>query len=46
MYYDAKLRITIVIAAILSLCAISFLVYGNGVVNFTVYAQSDLQTIK
>src|SRR5438270_2262301 len=34
------------IATILSLCAISFLVYGNSAVNFTVYAQSDLQTIK
>jgi uncharacterized protein len=35
----------ITIATILSLCAISFLVYGN-LVNFTVYVQSYLQTIK
>jgi uncharacterized protein len=34
------------IATILSLCAISFLVYGNSAVNSTVYAQSDLQTLK
>jgi hypothetical protein len=42
------LKITIVIATILSLCAISFLVYGSSgnPVNFTVYAQSYLQTIK
>jgi uncharacterized protein len=40
------LKITIMIATILSLCAISFLVYGNSAVNSTVYAQSDLQTIK
>jgi hypothetical protein len=36
----------IIAATILSLCAISFLVYGSSAVNFTVYAQSDLQTIK
>jgi uncharacterized protein len=29
-----------------SLCAISFLVYGTSAVNFTVYAQSYVQTIK
>jgi len=40
------LKIIIIAATILSLCAISFLVYGNSAVNFTVYAQSDLQTIK
>jgi alpha-beta hydrolase superfamily lysophospholipase len=40
------LKITIVIATILSLCAISFLVYGTSAVNFTVYAQSYVQTIK
>jgi hypothetical protein len=40
------LKITLVIATILSLCAISFLVYGNSAANFTVYAQSNLQTIK
>jgi uncharacterized protein len=40
------LKITLVIATILSLCAISFLVYGNSAANFTVYAQSYLQTIK
>jgi uncharacterized protein len=34
------------ISTILSLCAISFLVYGNSAANFTVYAQSYLQTIK
>jgi pimeloyl-ACP methyl ester carboxylesterase len=34
-----------VIATILSICAISFLVYGNPA-NFTVQAQSDLQTTK
>jgi uncharacterized protein len=39
------LKLTIVIATILSLCTISFSVYGNAV-NFTVYAQSYLQTIK
>jgi pimeloyl-ACP methyl ester carboxylesterase len=36
----------IIAATILSLCAISFLVYGSSAVNFTVYAQSYLQTIK
>ena len=43
------MKITIIISTILSLCAISFLVYGNGnrnPPNFTVYAQSYLQTIK
>jgi pimeloyl-ACP methyl ester carboxylesterase len=40
------LNITIIIATILSLCAISFLVYGSSAANFTVYAQSYLQTIK
>jgi uncharacterized protein len=42
------LRITIVIATILSVFAISFLVYGSGssAANFTAYAQSYLQTIK
>ena len=40
------MKIKIIISTILSLCAISFLVYGNGAVNFTVYAQSYLQTIK
>ena len=39
------LKITTIIAAVLSLCAISFLVYGNPA-NFTVYAQSYLQTVK
>jgi uncharacterized protein len=34
-----------VIATILSICAISFLVYGNPA-NFTVQARSDLQTTK
>ena len=40
------MKITIVISIILSLCAISFLVYGNSAVNFTVNAQSYVQTIK
>jgi uncharacterized protein len=40
------LKITIMISTILSLCAISFLVYGNSAANFTVYAQSYLQTVK
>lgn len=40
------MKITIVISIILSLCAISFLVYGNAIVNSAVYAQSDLQTVK
>jgi pimeloyl-ACP methyl ester carboxylesterase len=35
-----------IIATILSLCAISFLVYGTSAVNFTVYAQSYIQIIK
>jgi hypothetical protein len=39
------LKITIVVATIFSLCAISFLVYGSAA-NFAVHAQSDLQTIK
>jgi uncharacterized protein len=42
------LRTTKIIATTLSLFAISFLVYGSGntAANFTVYAQSYLQTIK
>src|SRR5690348_9157126 len=40
------LKITAIVTTILSLCAISFLVYGNSAVNFTVYAQLDLQTTK
>jgi len=40
------LKIIIIVATILSLCAISFLVYGTSAVNFTVYAQSYLQIIK
>src|SRR5919198_1973718 len=40
------LKITIIIGTILSLCAISFLVYGSGNASFTVYVQSYLQTIK
>jgi uncharacterized protein len=40
------LKITIMISTILSLFAISFLVYGNSTTNLTVYAQSYLQTIK
>ncbi len=44
---SATLRITIVISAVLCLYAISFLVYGNGnLANYTVYAQSYLETIK
>jgi uncharacterized protein len=39
-----KIIITTIIAAMLSLCAISFLVYGSGVI--TAYAQLNLQTIK
>lgn len=40
-------KVTTIIATILSLYSISFLVYGsNTAANFTVYAQSDLQTIK
>jgi hypothetical protein len=38
-------KITIIIATILSLYSISFLVYGSDA-NFTVYAQSYVQTIK
>jgi uncharacterized protein len=38
------LKISIIIATIFSLYSISFLVYGNA--SLTVYAQSDLQTIK
>jgi hypothetical protein len=37
---------TTIIATILSLYAISFLVYGTSAVKFTAYAQSYLQTIK
>ena len=40
------MKIAIAIATILSLCAISFLVYGGSTANFIVYAQSDLQTTK
>ncbi|MFL6405485.1 MAG: hypothetical protein ACJ71F_00225, partial [Nitrososphaeraceae archaeon] len=40
------MKITIVIATILSLCAISFLVYGSSAASLIVYAQSYLQTIK
>ncbi len=42
------LKITLIIATILCLCAISFLVYGSSgnPVNVSVYAQSYLQTIK
>ena len=43
------LRATKIVATILSLFAISFLVYGSSIVitaDFTVYAQSYLQTIK
>jgi uncharacterized protein len=36
----------IVVATILSLCAISFLVYGSSAASLIVYAQSDLQTTK
>jgi uncharacterized protein len=42
-------QLTIIIATILSLYSISFLIYGNSstsAVNFTAYAQSDVQTIK
>lgn len=40
-------KVTLMIATILSLYSISFLVYGSsGAANFTVYAQSDLQTLK
>ena len=37
------LKITIIIATTLSLYSISFLVYGNGVVNSAVYAQQYIQ---
>ena len=41
------MKIKIVVSTIFSLCAISFLVYGNGnPPNFTAYGQSCLQTIK
>jgi uncharacterized protein len=40
------LKIPIVVATILSLFAISFMVYGSSATNFSIYAQSDLQTIK
>jgi len=36
----------IIVATILSLCAISFLVYGSSAASLIVYAQSDLQTTK
>lgn len=39
------MKIISIITTIISLCAISFLVYGNSV-SFAVYAQSNLQTIK
>src|SRR5215213_5587728 len=35
-----------IVAIALSLCAISFLVYGSSAASLTVNAQSDLQTIK
>jgi hypothetical protein len=38
-------NVTTIIAIILSLYSISFLVYGSSAANFTVYAQSYLQTI-
>jgi pimeloyl-ACP methyl ester carboxylesterase len=38
-------KVTAIIATILSLYSISFLVYGSSAANFTVYAQSYLQTI-
>ena len=38
------MKISIIIATIFSLYSISFLIYGNA--TLTVYAQSDLQTIK
>ena len=41
------LKITIIIATILSLYSVSFLVYGNSTTTgLAVYAQSDVQTIK
>jgi uncharacterized protein len=40
------LKIKIIISTILSLYSLSFLVYGSSAANFTVYAQSYLQTIK
>jgi uncharacterized protein len=40
------LKISLIISTILCLYSISFLVYGNGIVNSAVYAQSYLQTIK
>jgi len=40
------LKISLIISTILCLYSISILVYGNGVVNSAVYAQSYLQTIK
>jgi uncharacterized protein len=46
LYYEVELKITTVIATVLSLCAISFLIYGNSAVNLTAYAQSDVQTTK
>jgi predicted esterase len=39
-------NVTTIIAIILSLYSLSFLVYGSSAANFTVYAQSYLQTIK
>jgi hypothetical protein len=38
------MKISIIIASILSLYSISFLMYGNA--SLTAYAQSNLQTIK
>lgn len=35
-----------ILPIVLSLCAISFLVYGNSAASLIVHAQSDLQTIK
>ena len=40
------MKIVIIVATIISLSAISFLVYGTGTASLIVYAQSDLQIIK
>jgi uncharacterized protein len=45
LYYGGELKKISIVATILSICAISFSVYGNAV-NFTVYAQSYFQLIK
>jgi hypothetical protein len=39
------LKIALIVATIISLCAISFLVYGKSV-SFAVNAQSNLETVK